>query len=378
MCYTEVNAELRTNDSFRRRLDINHHKKEFKSPNSTPLESLKIDVVKSAPHDYMHLILLGVTKKILKMILRKFNYPINALLRFKLSEIDITSIERSIALSRLYQPSDFNRKIRSLEYVNFFKATELRTFLCYHGLVALNGNVNKDIYECFKLLHCAVVICLNEKLVKFLLPVAEELFKAFIETYKNIFGDCMVSYNVHNLQHVVEDVKLYGKLDNFSAFDFENYLGKLKYLIHSGKHPLQEVANRIIEQESYVAEKLRKDLEEQNIYPRYRRNKLELSSNTTLTNKHDNCWFITTDKKIIRFEKIEIINDMPMIIGKAIVYAEDYYSLPIRSSILGTYYSDGKLVETDPINLSEFSEKLFCIPDLKGKKVFTTIIHTSV
>lgn len=375
-CYPSLNSTLRTDETFRSRANIGHHSEKFKTPNSTPLESLDIDIVKSCPLDYMHLILLGVVKKFLKMILMKMKYPKNALLRFKLNAINLPEIEKLIALARLYQPSDFCRKIRTLEYIKFFKATELRTFICYHGIVVLNGNIHNEFYECFKLLHCAVVICCSDKLIKIFLPVATELFKSFIKAFINIFGNCMVSYNVHNLQHVVEDVKLYGKLDNFSAFNFESQLGKLKKLLHGGKHPLHEVSNRIIEQEQYVSDNLKKVIEEPESYPKYTEYKLQLSSNIILTNKHENCWFITKTKKIVRFEKVKVIDEIPMIIGKSVVSTEDYYKLPIRSSLLGTYYSDGKLEEIAPIDFSEFSEKMFCIPDLKNMKVFLTILHT--
>jgi len=37
-----------------------------------------------------------------------------------------------------------------------------------------------------------------------------------------------VSYNVHSLIHLVDDCRVYGVLDNFSAFTFENSFQSLK------------------------------------------------------------------------------------------------------------------------------------------------------
>lgn len=54
-------------------------------------------------------------------------------------------------------------------------------------------------------------------------------------------------YNVHNLLHLADDVKLLGCLDDFSAFVFENKLGKLKKLIRKPQYPLQQILRRLHE-----------------------------------------------------------------------------------------------------------------------------------
>lgn len=376
MCYPSMNSTPRNNANFRAREDVNHHSKHFKEPNSSPLEALDIDIVKSCPGDYMHLILLGVTKKFLKIILRKSKIPTNALLRMKLNKINLKGITDGIARAYLYQPFDFCRKIRTLEYINFFKANELRTFLCYHGIVVLKGNIHPELYECFKVLHCAVSICLSKRHIHKLLPLARELFLTFIKLFIKVFGENMVSYNVHNLQHVVDDVIENGPLDQFSAFEFESFLGVLKKYILSGKHPLAEMANRVVEHVHFVVENLKKKLNKQEQYPKYSRFKLNLTSDITINNSHQNSWFLTKDKRIVRFEKIEEIDNTPKIFGKRIITTTDYFELPIKSSILNIYYSDGALGTITPIDISEVSEKLFCIPDADDFKVFIPILHS--
>lgn len=66
--------------------------------------------------------------------------------------------------------------------------------------------------------------------------------------------DCLQSFrkeyltsNVHNVIHVVNEVERYGELDSFSAYPFENMLGKIKRLLRSGNHPMAQVAKRIVE-----------------------------------------------------------------------------------------------------------------------------------
>lgn len=56
-----------------------------------------------------------------------------------------------------------------------------------------------------------------------------------------------VTHNVHNLLHIVEDVRKFGPLDKFGAFRFENKIGYIKKLVRKGDKPLQQIAHRLSE-----------------------------------------------------------------------------------------------------------------------------------
>ena len=45
-------------------------------------------------------------------------------------------------------------------------------------------------------------------------------------------------YSVHGLLYMVEDVKIHGPLDSYSAFPFENVLERLKKLVRKPVYPL--------------------------------------------------------------------------------------------------------------------------------------------
>lgn len=49
---------------------------------------------------------------------------------------------------------------------------------------------------------------------------------------------------MHNLIHLAADAKIFGVLDNFSAFAFENYLQQIKKLIRKASQPLQQLCRR--------------------------------------------------------------------------------------------------------------------------------------
>ena len=68
LTFPEIDAPERTKVSFRSKLNPEHHRCE------TPLLDLNIDLVKAFPHDYMHLVCLGVTRHLLSSWAGKNKY----------------------------------------------------------------------------------------------------------------------------------------------------------------------------------------------------------------------------------------------------------------------------------------------------------------
>jgi len=56
-----------------------------------------------------------------------------------------------------------------------------------------------------------------------------------------------MSYNIHNLLHLTNDVRKFGTLDIFSAFKYENYMKIIKSKIRKADRPLQQLCNRYAE-----------------------------------------------------------------------------------------------------------------------------------
>lgn len=73
------------------------------------------------------------------------------------------------------------------------------------------------------------------------------MLKEYLEKFKTIHGIHHFTSNLHNLIHVVDDVKRFGPLGNFDAYPFESRLFYLKRLLRIGVNPLQQIARRISE-----------------------------------------------------------------------------------------------------------------------------------
>lgn len=56
---------------------------------------------------------------------------------------------------------------------------------------------------------------------------AKSLIHNFVALFAHIYGRSYMSHNVHIILHLADDVKIFGPLNNFSAFPFECFMQPL-------------------------------------------------------------------------------------------------------------------------------------------------------
>ena len=151
--YCKTSGMLRTNIGFKNRCYEDYHKPIFRQ-NFSELEKLDLDMIKSFPLDPMHLLDLGVCKKILNCIIKKET------VNFKISPTQIESISERLLLISPFFPCEFVRKPRSLIELPRWKAVEFRQFLLYSGIIVLKGLISEDLYYNFVLLSSAYKLLL--------------------------------------------------------------------------------------------------------------------------------------------------------------------------------------------------------------------------
>ncbi|XP_060868148.1 uncharacterized protein LOC132943258 [Metopolophium dirhodum] len=232
MAYLDLNAPLRTDDSFRGKKDEFYHK------DVSPLEELPIDMSSAVVLEYMHNICLGVMKRLLVFWI-KGKKPV----RLENPE----AISEELNNIKTFLPNEFNRLPRSLEECEYWKATEFRTFLIYTGPIVLKGRLKNSLYKHFMILSCAIRLLISPKTCYTYNNVAKMLIERFVSEYSTHYGEEYVSYNVHGLIHVADFVMMHGSLDTFSAFKYENYLQFLKKSCKNARFPLEDTYNRIME-----------------------------------------------------------------------------------------------------------------------------------
>lgn len=353
--YPEIEFNQRTDSSFRNRLDDIHHK------GDSILEELKIDMVLDFPGDYLHLICLGAVRKLMV-------FWTTGPIPIRQPAFKQQTISARLLNARQTQPIEFQRRIRGLDELSFFKGSEFRTTLFYTGPVVLKNILSTEEYNNFLALHIATRICNDKKLHQYL-EIARKLFIHFVRTYIEIYGEEFVSYNIHNLLHVVDDVIRFGVLENFSAFPFESFLGKLKKKIRHGNKVLEQVVGRTLEGWDLEIEKTF------NKWPILKTPKFsdELVThflciemkNAKLKSDDKNSHFMTNNFDVIRFEyAIQRKPDSKIqICGRKYLKKGNLYETPLESSLIGIFEIPESSLSAEMVylKLEDIRCKLFVI-----------------
>ena len=113
--FCSVNSPLRTNAQFLVMSDDGHHL------GPTPLTDLKINFIDDFVLDYMHLLCLGVTRKLLKTWM-------HGTLNVRLAACKIQEISSKLLSLSVFIPREFVRKSRGLSEIDRWKATEFSYF----------------------------------------------------------------------------------------------------------------------------------------------------------------------------------------------------------------------------------------------------------
>lgn len=238
VCFPNLNFNKRTHQDFINKTDEDHH------VGDTILQRIPgINLIEDIPLDYMHLVCLGVVKKLL-VGTWCFGSPPH-----KMCGSNVDTVSAKLESFITFTPSEFARKPRALKEAKRWKATEFRQFLLYTGPLALKNILPKQKYQHFLTLHIAVRILLSPKCCtdNDLLTYADSLLKHFVNTTKVLYGSHFLSHNFHNLLHLVDDVRKFGSLENFSNFSSENFLQVLKALIRKHDKILPQIIRRLEE-----------------------------------------------------------------------------------------------------------------------------------
>nr|XP_055037851.1 uncharacterized protein LOC129425744 [Misgurnus anguillicaudatus] len=209
MTFPEICAFPRTDESFKLALDEDHH------TGHSPLTNTNIGMVSCFPHDYMHLVCLGVVRRLLDLWMTS-----TGPLPCRLSGHHVKTISERLTNLRVFVPVEFARKPRSLEERLRWKATEFRQFLLYTGPVVLKRFLSEQVYNNFMLLSAAICILANPTFCLTMNEFAKTLLVSFVEHFSKLYGSDFVVYNIHGLIHLSDDVGLHGHLDLISGFPF--------------------------------------------------------------------------------------------------------------------------------------------------------------
>lgn len=191
-----------------------------------PSELLRLyphfNIIDSFVPDYMHSVLLGVTRHIANLLLGKSKEI------YSLSKSNIRTL--NCRIKQMKQPKQMVRKLRSTDDIAFWKASEWRVFLLTSPILLLNI-LDNAVYKHWLLLVYGVKLLLGINITEEEISCAETAFKKFVAGVPGIYGIAEQTYNIH----LPNAVKSWGPLWAHSCFAFEDSLGKLKETFHGTK-----------------------------------------------------------------------------------------------------------------------------------------------
>ncbi|KAM7306470.1 uncharacterized protein ISCGN_010173 [Ixodes scapularis] len=334
--FPDLYAPERTNASFRAQ-DDEHH-----PTGLSPFLTLNVDMVSLFPTEYMHLICLGVMRRLFRNWVCQGH-------RTRLIREQRNRLDEGLRQSAMSFPSCFQRKPRGTEELDRWKATEFRTFMLYVGPVLLRSLLTNKQYEHFLMFHVAVKILISPEHHTTYSRFARDLLRYFVQELGGLYGEKQLVYNVHSLIHLADQCLDHGPLDEFSAFPFESYLGKIKKELRSPREPLAQLSRRLSEVRD-VSHMLTKEVQK--------------------SVKPGDVFMLNKSPVVV----LEILQDSFK--GGILPNVRVFFKVPMKSSELGVWRCDTFRQGTKVWPLSDIREGVQCVMlKYKGGHVILPLLH---
>jgi len=322
-------------------------------------------MVSQVPIEYMHLICIGVVKKLLTAwVTGKYGK------KMKLSGRNQNLISKRLQHLTSYCPREFARKPRSLADYKDYKATEGRQFVLYTGSIVLLNIMEQHGYMHFLLLHAAIRALCRPAISQTLLLFAKLALETFVKKCLDFYEHTFLSYNVHALLHLTKDVERLGPLDSFSAFPYENNISFFRKYYRKPHRPLQQFFYRQTERE--IREKLEpvtddkiKFFGKHNEGPLPLKLLVDISQYKKLQNKYiyinvdslsDRCC-VLRDSSVCIIHNILEKENLSYFVIKKFEIVEDFYDVGISSSLIDVFKCSALCNNFNIISINEVKAK---------------------
>lgn len=185
------------------------------------------DFVHGVVPEYMHGILLGVTKT----IMMKWFSPTGSGKPYFVGK----QLKKVAKRLQQIQPPDFIERLpRDLQlHYQHLKATELQVWLLFYALPCMDGILDEVYLEHFAHLSEAIHILLGDYITQEQLNRASYLLEYFYWNFAQLYGEGSCGLNVHNAGiHLTSYVAQWGPLWAWSCFSFEDANSMILQAVH--------------------------------------------------------------------------------------------------------------------------------------------------
>ena len=185
--------------------------------------------------DYMHCVLLGITKMLLKLW---FNSEYSKELWYCGNQIK----KADAKLLQIKPPTTITRVPRSIQHHrSYWKASEYRVWLLFYSLPVMLHILPNEYLAHHMLFVESVFILLQSSITPTMLKKAEAMIKHYCFKMHVYYSDKCMTANLHHLLHLPHTVAKHGPLFAYSCFPFESMNGNLLRLIKGTQYIDQQI-----------------------------------------------------------------------------------------------------------------------------------------
>ncbi|CAG5897779.1 unnamed protein product [Menidia menidia] len=197
------------------------------------------DIVLGFVPEYMHSVLLGVSRQLMSLWLDPKNSSKAWYVGQHIDQMDS-------CLLRQKPPAETIQRPHSLKNWNNWKASQWRAFLLFYAVSVLPGVLHPPFLTHYFFLSFGIHILLQESVSQCDLKLAHHYLVQFVVKMKELYGEENVSFNCHQLIHLAESVQNWGPLWVTSAFSFEKNSGKLRKLLTNINYNHRHIFQRFL------------------------------------------------------------------------------------------------------------------------------------
>jgi hypothetical protein len=234
--------DLRTHEQLKKNGRLAFRKKEpvkgVKGP--TKLSDLpNFDIVRGFVVDNLHCIDLGVTRQLGHLWFDSNNHNEPWYLGKHIPVIDSR-------LKRVMPPQEVTRVPRSITQRAFWKGSEWHWWLLLYSPVVLRGLLPQRYFKHLLLLVQGVYLLTKSSISSADLDKAAHCLSQFTQKFQVLYGKMHMTYNVHQLTHLVQAVIDWGPLPCYSSYIFEGFNMVLLSLFHGTQAVPHQIANSFL------------------------------------------------------------------------------------------------------------------------------------
>jgi len=209
-----------------------------KGPSALMLLS-DFDMIRGTSIDYMHCVLLGVTKNLLSLWFDPShkNNSFSVYNKLDTAEKRILSLKPPNHITRAPRPIKGN--------LGYWKASEFRSFLLYYFVPVMINILPSLQFQHFYLLSHAIHLLLKTNTNDHDITCAKRYLFLFVYHFDKIYPRRYMTINIHSLIHLPETVEDLGPLYIYSLFHFEDKNGYILKLIHGTQNIPFQLASAV-------------------------------------------------------------------------------------------------------------------------------------